>query len=64
MSATSAELSSIAATVEDLNGRLGAIASVYDAAHRDDLVGELHEVERSLRAALRRLQRLAATDGA
>ena len=64
MSTTSAELSSMAASVEELTRRLGPIAHTYEGAHRDDLVSEIHEVERALRGALRRLNRLASTDGA
>ena len=64
MSATSAQLSSMAATLDDLVRRLGAIADAYEAAHREDLMHEVHEVERMLTAGLRRLNRLAATPGA
>jgi hypothetical protein len=64
MSATSAELSSMAETVGELTHRLSRIAEAYGAGHRDDLVGEVHEVERSLTAALRRLNRLALAPGA
>ncbi len=64
MSTTSAELSSMAATVEELSGRLGPIADAYAAAHRDDLVAETHEIERLLGGALRRMQRLAVSPGA
>jgi hypothetical protein len=64
MSSTSAELSSMAATVEELTHRLARIADAYTAAHRDDLVGEVQEVERSLNAALRRLNRMVAARGA
>jgi len=64
MSATSAELSSLAATVEELVRRLDTLAEAYDAARRDDLVSEVHEVERNLTAALRRLARLSTAPGA
>ena len=53
----------MAATVDDLTVRLGPIADAYEAAHRDDLVAEVHEVERVLDSARRRLRRLAAADG-
>ena len=59
-----AELSSMGATVEELTRRLQAIAASYDEARRDDLVAEVHEVERALEAARRRLSRLATTEGA
>jgi hypothetical protein len=64
MSTTSAELSSMASTVEDLTRRLEPIAEAYRGGHRDDLVAAVHEVERALTAALRRLNHLAATPGA
>ena len=64
MSSTSAELSSLAATVEDVARRLSPIAETYQAGQRDDLVGDLLEVERALTTALRRLNRLASTPGA
>jgi len=54
----------MAATVEDLARRLTPIADSYQASHRDDLVGDLLEVERALNNARRRLSRLAATPGA
>jgi hypothetical protein len=64
MSATSAELSSMAATIEELIRRLTPIADAYTAAHRDDLVTDVQEVERALNGAFRRLNRLATTPGA
>lgn len=64
MSTTSAEISSMAATVEELTRRLGPIADTYGRSHRDDLVSEVHEVERTLNGALRRLNRLATAQGA
>lgn len=64
MSTTSAEISSMAASVEELTRRLGPIAETYDRSHREDLVSEVHEVERALNGALRRLNRLATADGA
>ena len=63
MSSPSADLSSMAATLEELTRRLGPIADQYQAEQRDDLVSELQEVERVLGGALRRLTRLAATVG-
>ena len=64
MSTTSAELSSMAATIEELIHRLTPIADAYAAAQRDDLVSDVQEVERALNSAFRRLNRLAATPGA
>jgi hypothetical protein len=57
-SSTAAELSSAASLLDDLTRRVGRLAT--DAAdHDDDLVaGELFEVERSLTAASRRIDRL------
>jgi hypothetical protein len=64
VSETSAELSSMAATVEDLVNRLGRIGGTYEEAHRDDLVADVQEAERALQAALRRLNRLSGSAGA
>ena len=64
MSASSAELSSLAATVEELIRRLGPLSETYLGAQRDDLAAELFEVERSLTAAQRRLYRLVQAPGA
>ena len=62
MTPSAADLSSMAATVDDLTVRLGPIADAFEAAHRDDLVAEVHEVERALDSARRRLLRLVAAD--
>jgi hypothetical protein len=62
MTPLAAELSSMGATVEDLTGRLRSIASQYEQARRDDLAAEVHEVERALEAARRRLDRLVAAE--
>ena len=51
----------MAATVQELMDRLGPIAEAYDREHRDDLVSEVHEAERALGAAVRRLERLAGS---
>jgi hypothetical protein len=64
MSTTSAELSSMAATLEELIRRLTPISDAYQAAHREDLVGDVQVVERALTGAFRRLNRLATTPGA
>ncbi len=57
-SSMAAELSSAASLLDDLPRRVSRLAG--DAASReDDLVaGELYEVERSLSAASRRIERL------
>jgi hypothetical protein len=62
MTPLAAELSSMGATVEDLTGRLRSIASQFEQARRDDLAAEVHEVERALEAARRRLDRLVAAE--
>ena len=64
MSTTSAELSSMASTVEEVARRLEPIADAYRRGDRDDLLAEVHEVERSLNAAQRRLSHLASIPGA
>jgi hypothetical protein len=64
MSAASAELTSMATTVSDLVARLGPIGDAYLAGHREDLASEVHEAERALNAAVRRLTRLAGMPGA
>jgi hypothetical protein len=64
MPSSRAELSSLAATVEELIHRLTPIADTYEHGQRDDLAGAVREIERSLGAALRRLNRLAASPGA
>lgn len=57
-SATVAQLSSSASQLADLTRRVERLAA--DAASRDDdlVAGELYEVERSLVAASRRIDRL------
>ena len=54
-----AELSALASTVADVQTRIGAIAQRYQDGRHDDLVSALHEGERSLRAAIRSLERSA-----
>lgn len=59
MSATlEAQLSAIAATVEELTRRVGELAGQERAVGHDEEVRALEEVERNLRAASRRLGRL------
>ena len=62
MTPLAAELSSMGATVHDLTGRLQAIAMSYEQARREDLAAEVHEVERALEHARRRLERLVAAE--
>jgi hypothetical protein len=54
-----AELSALASTVADVQTRVSAIAQRYQDGLHDDLVSVLHEGERSLRAAIRSLERSA-----
>ena len=57
-SSVAAELSSAATLLDDLTGRVGRLA-MDAASHDDELVaGELFEVERSMTAATRRIERL------
>lgn len=53
-----AQLSSAATTLDELIGRLATVADAYRDTEREDVTLDLDEVERSLRAATRRLQRL------
>lgn len=55
-----AELAALAGSLESLGERLTAIAETM-SAQRDDLAGELYEVERMLQAAHRRLARAIGT---
>jgi len=50
-----AELSTISTALEDLNRRITAMADRNAGTRREGLSIELYEVERSLRAARRRL---------
>ena len=54
-----AELSSLAATLDDVTRRVSAMAEA-SAAGDETLSAELFEIERDLRAAARRLGRLLA----
>ena len=64
MSASSAELSSMAAALEELGRRLEELAEHYRDDRREDLAGELYEAERAVSSAVRRLGRVAASPGA
>jgi hypothetical protein len=52
------ELSSITTQVEELTRKVTAIADVYNGGERDDIAIDLYDVERNLRAAARRLNRV------
>jgi hypothetical protein len=56
--ATSAEIGSLATTLDELTRRVSALAEAAEAAE-DETATELFGVERSLLGALRRLRKLA-----
>ncbi|WP_420638243.1 hypothetical protein [Candidatus Poriferisocius sp.] len=57
-SADGAELSSMSTVLDDLLQRVADMARRYEDTDREDVSFELYEVERSLRGATRRLDRL------
>lgn len=59
MESDRAELSSIASQIGDLTARVVTVAKRHQGTPREDLSNDLYEVERSLRTALRRLERTA-----
>ena len=63
MSASAAELSSLATALEDLTRRVTAHAEAADSVKDEEAARELFAIERSLTSAHRRLNRLAATIG-
>lgn len=52
------QLSSVATALDELTRRVTEMAELLAGADREDLAGELFEVERSLLAAGRRLARV------
>ena len=58
MTSDAAELSSIQGTLEELSARIEAIADRRDADPDEPTSAGLYEVHRSLRNAVRRLDRL------
>jgi hypothetical protein len=56
--ATNAELSSASSRLNELIDRIAEIAGGLGPADRDDIGSELFEIDRTLRAAKRRLERL------
>jgi hypothetical protein len=58
MDAPTAELSSLATALDELTGRVASMAELLSGTEQDVMAGDLFEVERSLRAAQRRLARL------
>lgn len=63
MPTNSAELSSIASSLEQLSSRVGAMGESAKAEKREDVAGELFAVERSLSSAGRRITRLLERGG-
>ncbi|MEO5678789.1 MAG: hypothetical protein ABIS47_03885 [Acidimicrobiales bacterium] len=55
---STAVLTSIAATLDDLRGRLAETAEAFAATGDEARAGELYEVERHLLQATRRMTRL------
>lgn len=58
MTGAQGELSSLATALSDLTARIAAIAEEAALSKDDELSSELFAVERSLRGANRRLERL------
>jgi hypothetical protein len=56
-----AELSALATTLDDLTSRLTSTADRLQGSPRDDVAEGLYEVERSLRTATRKLERVLRT---
>ncbi|MFB0901631.1 MAG: hypothetical protein QMB08_06710 [Acidimicrobiales bacterium] len=52
-----AELSSITTVLADLQGRVVEVADRWREIEREDVAGDLYDVERSLRNAQRRIRR-------
>jgi hypothetical protein len=48
----------VSSSLDELTGRITAEADRYAGTERDDIAHDLYEIERSLRAAARRLERL------
>jgi hypothetical protein len=63
MPAPRAELSSLATALEELRGRVAALADQARASQDEDTASELFAVERALTGASRRLGRLTSPPG-
>jgi hypothetical protein len=63
MPAPRAELSSLATALDELRGRVAALADEARAGRDDDTATELFAVERALTGASRRLARLTSPPG-
>jgi hypothetical protein len=53
-----AELSSLASTLDDVKKRVVGLAESKEATGQGDTAHELYEVERSLNAAIRRMNKM------
>lgn len=60
MSAPIAELSSLSTALDELTRRIGSMAEAADAEKDEETSAELFAVERALRGAHRRLQKLTS----
>jgi hypothetical protein len=58
MTSARAALSTVASSLDELTARVTTEADRYAGTERDDIASDLYEIERSLRAAARRLERL------
>lgn len=61
MESDRAELSALATSLDDLTARITSAADRYQGTPRGDLADGLYEVERSLRTAARKLDRVLRT---
>ena len=52
------QLSSVSSSLTELTGRVSKLAESLDGSAREDVANALYEIERSLRTANRRLDRL------
>jgi len=57
---SAAQLSSMAASLEDITRRCRELAAEYESQQREDVASDLFAVERGLEAALRRLSRVVS----
>ncbi len=63
MNSAFAELSSVGTQLEEITKRVVSAAQTFESTGREDVSHELFEVERSLRAASRRLARATRDSG-
>jgi hypothetical protein len=57
MDSDAAQLTSVVTALDDLTSRVVEAADRYRGERRDDIAGDLYEVERALRTASRRLSK-------